>query len=179
MLMLIMNYTYRIYPTESQEQDLLEWLEISRKVYNYALGEIKDWINSRKCMIDRCSLRKEYIIPADAPFPSYHRQQNALPKAKKLFPELGKVHSQVLQCTIRRLHDTWENFQQRGFGFPRFRNLDKCALYCFHNSKMGILLMGKSNCLRLVMSKSTCIDLFPMGSRSSRLEFCAVQIVGM
>ena len=141
--MLIMNYTYRIYPTELQEQELLEWLEISRKVYNYALGEIKDWINSRKCMIDRCSLRKEYIIPADAPFPSYHRQQNALPKAKKLFPTLGKVHSQVLQCTIRRLHDTWENFQQRGFGFPRFKKSGQMRSLLFPQFKDGHIANGQ------------------------------------
>jgi putative transposase len=50
-----------------------------------------------------------------------HRQQNNLPKAKKEFPHLGQVHSQVLQTTIRRLHDTWEAFQKRGFGFPRFK----------------------------------------------------------
>jgi putative transposase len=66
-------------------------------------------------------LEKEYIIPANEPFLSYHRQQNNLPKAKKQFPHLGEVHSQVLQTTIRRLHDTWEAFQKRGHGFPRFK----------------------------------------------------------
>ena len=98
--MLTINYTYRIYPSAAQQTELLEWLEICRGVYNYALRELKDWIASRKCLVDRCSLGKEYIIPADEPFPSYHRQQNNLPKAKKQFPHLGKVHSQVLQTTI-------------------------------------------------------------------------------
>ncbi len=55
--------------------------------------------------IDRCSLVSEYILSADAPFPGYHRQQNALPKAKKTFPELAKVQSEVLQTAVRRLHD--------------------------------------------------------------------------
>jgi len=81
--MLTMNYTYRIYPSAAQQAELLDWLEICRSVYNYALRQLKDWIASRKCPIDRCSLEKEYIIPADEPFPSYHRQQNNLPKAKK------------------------------------------------------------------------------------------------
>ncbi|MGY2766320.1 helix-turn-helix domain-containing protein, partial [Thermostichus sp. MS-CIW-26] len=89
--MLTMNYTYRIYPDAAQQAKLRSWLETCRGVYNYALRELKDWIASRKCPIDRCSLEKEYIIPADEPFPSYHRQQNNLPKAKKQFPHLAKV----------------------------------------------------------------------------------------
>jgi putative transposase len=105
-----MNYCYRIYPDAFQEQLMLHWLEISRNVYNSALGEIKDGVNSRKCSLDYCSLEREYIIPADKPFPTCYIQQNALPKAKKEFPELGEPPSQVLQTTIRRLHDAWNYF---------------------------------------------------------------------
>ncbi|NJL84378.1 MAG: transposase [Chloroflexaceae bacterium] len=130
-----MNYAYRIYPSAEQQSELLEWLETCRGVYNYALRELKDWIASRKCLVDRCSLDKEYIIPADEPFPSYHRQQNNLPKAKKQFPYLGKVHSQVLQTTIRRLHDTWEAFQKRGHGFPRFKKFGQFKSFVFPQFK--------------------------------------------
>ena len=49
-----------------------EWLELCRRSYNYALRELKDWIASRKCPVDRCSLESEYIMAADYPFPSYH-----------------------------------------------------------------------------------------------------------
>jgi putative transposase len=133
--MLTMNYTYRIYPDATQQTELLEWLETCRGVYNYALRELKDWIASRKCPIDRCALEKEYIIPADEPFPSYHRQQNNLPKAKKEFPHLGKVHSQVLQTTIRRLHDTWETFLKRGHGFPRFKKFGQFKSFVFPQFK--------------------------------------------
>ncbi|MCH2245127.1 MAG: helix-turn-helix domain-containing protein, partial [Crocosphaera sp.] len=45
--MLNLNYAYRIYPDVSQEKELLDWLEICRGVYNYALRERKEWINSR------------------------------------------------------------------------------------------------------------------------------------
>ncbi|HEY9610263.1 transposase, partial [Allocoleopsis sp.] len=117
----VLNYTYRIYPDAQQEAKLLDWLEICRGSYNYALREIKDWCNSRKCPVDKCSLEAEYIIPADTPFPGYYRQQNALPKAKKDYPRLTEVPSQVLQTTIRRLHDAWDFFHKRGFGFPRFK----------------------------------------------------------
>jgi putative transposase len=133
--MLTMNHTYRIYPDATQQTELLEWLETCRGVYNYALRELKDWIASCKCSVDRCSVAKEYIIPADEPFPSYHRQQNNLPKAKKQFPHLGKVHSQVLQTVIRRLHDTWEAFQKRGHGFPRFKKFGQFKSFVFPQFK--------------------------------------------
>ncbi|MGK7873767.1 MAG: helix-turn-helix domain-containing protein, partial [Xenococcaceae cyanobacterium] len=60
--MLTLNYTYRIYPDHKQEELLLQWLETCRRSYNYALRELKDWIASRKCAIDRCSLESEYIM---------------------------------------------------------------------------------------------------------------------
>ncbi len=116
-----MNYRYRIYPDATQEQRLIEWMEICRSAYNYALREIKDWCDSRKCLIDRCSLEKEYIIPSDAKFPGEIQQLNNLPKAKKEFPRLSEVPSQVLQQAIKQLHKGWEYFQSRGFGFPRFK----------------------------------------------------------
>jgi len=121
MLMLTLNYRYRIYPNTNQQFLLLDWMEICRKAYNYALLEIKDWCNSRKCLIDRCSLEKEYIIPADTPFPPETNQLNKLPKAKKQFPRLGEVPSQVLQQEIKQLHVAWKYFHKRGFGFPRFK----------------------------------------------------------
>jgi putative transposase len=119
--MLNFNYCYRIYPDTAQEEMLLEWMEICRRAYNYALREIKDWCNSRKCLVDRCSIESEYIIPATNRFPTEVNQLNSLPAAKKEFPRLASVPSQVLQQTIKQLHKGWEFFQKRGFGFPRFK----------------------------------------------------------
>jgi putative transposase len=119
--MLTLTHRYRIYPDAIQEQQLIEWMETCRGAYNYALREIKDWCDSRKCSIDRCSLQKEYILAADLKFPSEVQQLNSLPKAKKDFPRLSEVPSQVLQQAIKQLHKGWEYFQKRGFGFPRFK----------------------------------------------------------
>ncbi len=132
---LTMNYCYRIYPDSNQEGTMLNWLEISRKVYNYGLREIKDWVSSRKCSLDYCSLEKEYIIPTNTPFPTYYNQQNALPKAKKEFPLLSEPPSQILQTTIRRLHDAWDYFQKRGFGFPRFKKFRQIKSMLFPQFK--------------------------------------------
>ena len=133
--MLTLNYRYRIYPDASQQELLLEWMDICRTAYNYALGEIKDWCNSRRCLVDRCSLEKEYIIPSDTPFPNDINQINKLPKAKKEFPRLRKVSSQVLQQTIKQLHTAWKYFQARGFGFPRFKKFGQFKSLLFPQFK--------------------------------------------
>ena len=132
---MILNYTYRIDPDAKQKKSLLEWLDICRASYNYSLRELKDWIASRKCQIDRCSLESEYIMSADYPFPGYHQQQNNLPKAKKEFPKLKKVPSQVLQTNIRRLHDAWDFFQKRGYGFPRWKKFGQMKSMLFPQFK--------------------------------------------
>lgn len=119
--MLTLTYRYRIYPDATQEQILIEWMEICRGAFNYALRELKDWCDSRKCSIDRCSREKEYILPANLKFPGEIQQLNNLPKAKKEFPRLSEVPSQVLQQAVKQLHRGWEYFQNRGFGFPRFK----------------------------------------------------------
>ena len=95
--MLTLNYRYRIYPDIAQRQTLTEWMDTCRIAYNYGLREIKDWLGSRKCAVDRCSIVHEYIMSADLRFPGEVEQLNALPSAKKVFPRLGEVPSQVLQ----------------------------------------------------------------------------------
>ncbi len=72
-------------------------------------------------MVDRCSIEREYILPAELKFPSEVSQLNALPKAKKEYTRLGEVPSQVLQQAIKQLHRAWEGFTLTGFGFPRFK----------------------------------------------------------
>ena len=119
--MITLNYTYRIYPTADQQGQILEWLETCRRLYNRCLRDLKDWINSRKCSIDYCSLQKEYIVSPDIPFPNYLEQKRQLTEWKKTDPYLKNVHSQVTQDVVKRMHNAWESFKQRGFGFPRFK----------------------------------------------------------
>lgn len=140
--MLTFNYRYRIYPDATQQQVLIEWMETCRHAYNYALREMKDWCDSRKCPIDRCSLEKEYILPANTKFPKEIYQLNNLPRAKKEFPRLGEVPSQVLQQVIKQLHVGWKYFQQRGFGFPRFKKYGQFKSLLFPQFKENPLAWG-------------------------------------
>lgn len=133
--MFTINYQYRVYPSLEQETRMVNWLEICRSVYNYALRERKDWINSRKCDINSCSLRSEYIIPADAPYPDYYKQQNALTVAKEKLPHLKDVQSQVIQEPIRRVDTAFVAMKQRGHGFPRFKKFGQYRSFLFPQFK--------------------------------------------
>ncbi|MBV8883501.1 MAG: helix-turn-helix domain-containing protein, partial [Chroococcidiopsidaceae cyanobacterium CP_BM_RX_35] len=38
--MITLNHTYRIYPTQDQQVQMLEWLEICRRLYNRCLRDL-------------------------------------------------------------------------------------------------------------------------------------------
>jgi len=119
--MLILTYEYKLAPTPEQIKTFDNWLEICRSVWNFALRERKDWVNSRKCDINFCSILSEYIIPADAKRPTYASQCKGLTAAKKKYPHLKTVHSQVLQQVLKQLETAFVSMWERGFGFPRFK----------------------------------------------------------
>jgi len=133
--MLNLTYSYRIYPDAVQQAHMLEWMEQCRRVYNYALAERKDWMNSRRCKLNACSLQREYIIPADTPYPNYYAQKRNLTQARKIFPEFDAVHSQVLQEALARLDKSFRFMQQREFGFPRFKKFGQFRSLLFPQFK--------------------------------------------
>lgn len=133
--MLNLTYCYRLYPDADTEAKMLAWLEQARRVYNYALRERKDWMQSRKCRVDACSMQSEYIIAADVPYPNYYAQKKNLTQARKLIPELDAVHSQVLQEVLLLLDKSFRFMQERGFGFPRFKKFGQVRSLVFPQFK--------------------------------------------
>lgn len=115
---------------------MLSYLETCRKVYNYALAERKAWVESRKCAVNACSIRHEYIIPADAPKPSYARQCKSLAAAKKNIPALASPHTHVLQQALRTLEASFVAMWERGHGFPRFKKPGRMRSFLF--PQMGV-----------------------------------------
>ena len=101
--MIAFTYEYKIKPTKQQLRQIEQYLDICRSVYNYAHAERKVWLESRKSLVDRCSIVSEYIIPADSPFPGYNLQAKALTEAKKKLPHLKLVNAQCLQQVLKRL----------------------------------------------------------------------------
>jgi putative transposase len=129
--MLTLTYEYKLKPTKQQIEDIENILTVCRKVWNYALRERKDWVNSRKCKANTCSLEYEYIIKADEPFPNYHIQAKKLTEAKKNNPELKSVNAQVLQQVLRTLDRAWDDMKARNFGFPRFKKHFRMKSFVF------------------------------------------------
>jgi putative transposase len=119
--MLNLTYEYRLYPTANQSSTMEEWLETCKRVYNYALAERRDWIQSRKCPVNACSIQREFIYPMDAEKPTYYSQKRNLTAARKESPFLQNVHSQVLQDVMGRLEKAFNALWNSGFGFPRFK----------------------------------------------------------
>ncbi len=140
--MLNLTYEYKANPTPEQIQIIEHTLTVCRQVWNYALRERKDWLNSRKCQINACSLESEYIIPADAPYPNYAQQCKTLTKAKTLFPELATVNAQALQQVLKRLEAAFVDMKRKGMGFPRFKNRYRMRSFVYPQLGKGQLLRG-------------------------------------
>ncbi len=140
--MLNLTFEYKANPTPEQVQMIEHTLTVCRKVWNFALRERKDWINSRKCQINACSLESEYITPADAPYPNYAQQCRTLTIAKTEFPELATVNAQALQQVLKRLEAAVVDMKRKGMGFPRFKNRYRMRSFVYPQLGRGQLLRG-------------------------------------
>ena len=129
--MLNMTWEFKLEPTAEQVSDIEHILDLCRKVWNFALQERKDWLDSRKSPVNACSIRQEFILPVDTPFPSYHAQAKGLTKAKGDLPRLKTVNAQVLQQVLRRLDGAWESWRLKRSGFPRFKKSNRMRSFVF------------------------------------------------
>ena len=140
--MLNLTFEYKAIPTPEQVQIIEQTLNVCRKVWNFALLERKDWINSRKCQINACSISQEYIILPDEPYPNYAQQCKKLTKAKADFPELTTVNAQALQQVLKKLEAAFVDMKRKGMGFPRFKNRYRLRSFVYPQLGKGRLLKG-------------------------------------
>ncbi len=129
--MFTLTYEFKLKPSKEQVAIFEDWLEQCRRVYNYALAERKDWFKSRSCQVNACSLSREYIIPANAARPTYASQCKALTTYRKTSPSLQRVHSQVLQQTLKRLEQAFVSMWEQDHGFPRFKKVGTMRSFVF------------------------------------------------
>jgi len=144
---LTLTYEYKARPTDEQIQLIEHTLDVCRKVWNFALRERKDWINSRKCPINACSIMSEYIISADKSYPNYNAQAKSLTLAKAQFPELKTVNAQVLQQVLRKLETAFIDMKRKGMGFPRFKH--RYRMRSFVYPQLGKAQFLKGNQIKL------------------------------
>lgn len=129
--MLTLTYEFKLIP-DSQQIELIEHtLSVCRSVWNFALRERKDWLASRKSPVNACSIRQEYIIPAETAYPNYRNQSKALTEAKKTNEMLQSVNAQVLQQVLRTLDRAFADMRSKKLGFPRFKNKYRMRSYVY------------------------------------------------
>lgn len=92
----------------------------------------------------------------DVPFPSYIEQKKQLTQWKKTNPYYKAVHSQVTQDCVKRLHNTWERFKSKKFGFPRFKKFGRYQSFLFPQFKDNPI---KDGFIKLPIVKEVEINL--------------------
>lgn len=105
-------YRYRLYPNASQKEDLEEWLESLRLLYNFALAERRDAYEAEKRSM------------------SVYEQKRNLPDLKKRFERYAGIHSQVLQDALFRLDKSFKRFFAGG-GYPRFKPRERYRSFTY------------------------------------------------
>jgi putative transposase len=88
---------------------------------------------------------------------AYKDQQNQLPEIKSIRPELGMVHSQVLQDVLKQLDKAFDTFFRRvregqKAGFPRFRPRSRYDSFTYTQSGFSIA-SGKLRLSKIGMVK--------------------------
>jgi putative transposase len=137
--MLTLSYEYKLKPTQQQAEEMNHILEVCRSVWNYALRDRKDWSASRQCAINACSIGREYILPADAPYPNFAVQCQALTQAKRENPRLSSVNAQVLQQVLKTLDRAHADMRKKGLGYPRFKRPNRMRSFVFPQLGKSVL----------------------------------------
>lgn len=137
------TYQYRLRPTKQQVNQLEDWLEVCRRLYNRMLGERLDWWENNRCPIDRCSLVSCGIAPLKEK-PNYYSQQNSLVQLKAKYPDIKLLQSQVLQNVAKRVDLAYERFvagdsNGKRSGKPRFKGKGRYRSLTFPQIKQDCL----------------------------------------
>jgi putative transposase len=129
-------YQYKLIPEAHQSKVIDEWIELSRRQYNFRLGERFRWFDSTRTPVNACPLNVS-IVPVDDIYRNIplsktlskgkrkgeeyslitqgyvdwpNVQKDDLTRTKRLFPEYKEMPSQVLQNVIERVTRTFDRF---------------------------------------------------------------------
>ncbi len=102
----IYTYKFRLYPSKEQESYLAKVFGCYRLVYNYFLDEKKQQYEESKTS------------------DSYNVQSGKLTLLRKTdeFEFLNAVPLQTLQCSLRNMHNAYDNFYKHKSSYPKFKN---------------------------------------------------------
>ncbi len=169
--MITLTYQYKIKPTKAQIKQFEQYLSICRSVYNFGHSERKAWLESRKSLVDRCSIKGEYIIPADTPFPGYNIQAKALTAAKAKLAHLKLVNAQCLQQVLKRLDKAWADFfKLPERGFPRFKSSNRFRSFVFPQLGKNCLDKGRVKLPSLSWIRIRQSRAYPVGFEPKQFQ---------
>jgi putative transposase len=120
-------YKYKLKTNAKFEAACIAALDVCRELYNAALQERRDAYRINGISIN------------------YHAQAVQLPQIKQIRQDVGGVHSQVLQDTLRRVDKTFDAFFRRVKngetpGYPRFKPASRYDSFTYPQS--GFRLEG-------------------------------------
>ena len=135
-------YQYRLRSAPNQESLMGNWLELLRRQYNYRLGERFNWWEQNRCDVNACPLI--CYLPELKSNPNFYSQKRDLVNSKRLFPEYGEIHSQVLQDCVERVKktfDRWFKGDSKGkrSGKPRFKGQGRYRSFTFPQVKQDCI----------------------------------------
>ena len=95
--------SFRLYPTQQQENQLHYWRRLHANLYNAAVANrITQWKRFKHSV-------------------NYLEQQNCLPEFKEVWPEYIECGSQALQATLKRVDFAFQRFFNGLGGYPKFK----------------------------------------------------------
>ncbi|HEY9796280.1 MAG TPA: transposase [Leptolyngbyaceae cyanobacterium] len=117
--MAVRRITFRLYPTQSQEQKL-RWARVMHKdLYNSALSNRKTQYRKFGKNVD------------------YYQQQGSLPEFKKVWTEYQRLNAGSLQATLKRVDFAYQRFFQGLGKYPRFKSIRHYSGWTYPDGRQG------------------------------------------
>jgi putative transposase len=172
----IKSFKFRLYPTRKQAATLQWTLDRCRELYNASLQERRDaWniIKHHPNFYDeewRKQAAKEHGVTC-------YDQVNQLPEMKELREEYKNIHSQVLQETLKRVQEAFDNFFRRvtageKAGYPRYQGRDRYDSFTYPQS--GFAIEGNN----VVLSKIGHVKIKLHRPVQGKMKTCIVKREG-
>ena len=134
---MLKGYKYRIFPTETQKDQLQRYFGVNRLVFNLGLETKTVAYASNKKSISKYDLIKQ------------------LPELKKEFDYIKECPSQILQHSLINLDTAYQNFFKGRGQFPKYKNRYSKQSITF---PQGFEISFKDNIIKLPKLKEVAID---------------------
>ncbi len=118
-VMIAQRFTFRLYPTVTQEQELYRWRRMHKDLYNAAIA-------NRKTQYERFGHAVDYFEQQDC-LPAFkevwHASSADGTALRSLAPEYKALGSHALQATLKRVDIAYQRFFKRIGGLPKFKSI--------------------------------------------------------